>query len=194
MVDEEDLYKDPSKFIALAEKNTFTDDTGTYPSMEDSPRFHKYTKFERLKIFLRISWINRKYRRVRKKIGSAIIGNPKYGKGILINIPLGYMTEDQKKAWWEARRLMQQAGITCDSGSGPSGFLDLEFDWSLHGAVAICKRCGYDSRVHIKEYVSQKVKEHHDNMRYDKKVSASAYDCQHGKCNCLNDQRGENGF
>lgn len=193
MVDEENLYKDPSKFIALAEKNTFTDDTGTYPSMEHSPRFHKYTLFERLKILLRLSWLNRKYLRFRKKLGSAILGNPKHGKGILINIPLGYMTEDQKKYWWEARRLMQKAGITCDSGSGPSGLLDLEFDWSLHGAIAICKRCGYDSRKHIKEYVSQNIEKHNKNINSSKR-SASAYDCQNGKCNCLNDQRGENGF
>lgn len=183
MVDEEDLYKNPTA--------AFTDDTGL--SMEQGPRFHKYTKFEKLKIFLHIKQIVWKFEKLRKKLGSIIIGNPPLGRGILINIPLAWMTEDQKKYWWEARRLMQQAGITCDSGMGCGGLLDLEFDWSLHGAIAGCKRCGYDSRKHIKESITRRIKQHHKNIAL-KKETASALDCRHGTCNCLNDKRGEQGF
>ena len=164
MVDKEDLYTNAGEAISCMVDN---DQSNTE---EELPRFYKLKQFWRY-------GIKDRYWRIRRKVGSAIIGNPKYGRGILLQIPLGNMDEGQKKAFYEGDRMMGHAGIGCDSGMGcGSGVLDLEWDWSLKGAYARCKRCGYDTRDHVKEYCKETREEH------------ARKNCQEEHCVCRNGQ------
>lgn len=110
----------------------------------------------------RVHKIVNKYYRIRKKIGSFIIGNPKYGRGIYICTPTGFMTEEQREKFWRAEKLFREAGIRFDTGMSCDGGRDWEFDWSPHGLFCICKRCGYDTRKHVKKYHEEREKEHKD--------------------------------
>lgn len=84
-----------------------------------------------------------RYTRPRRWIGRKILGNPRRGQGILVQVDLKYKTKDEVEAFWKAMDYLSKAGISCDSSYG--GKYDLEFDWSLEGAIATCKKCGYNS-------------------------------------------------
>jgi hypothetical protein len=149
MVDKEDLYTNGAKDLIVSAEN---DSCGKGEPEGVLARWRR----------LGIKWqLNRQYWQLRKKIGAKIIGHPRYGEGILLQIPLGHMDEGQKKAFWEADRMLGHAGIGCDSGMGcGSGVLDLEWDWSLKGAYAKCKRCGFDTREQVKRYCKETREEH----------------------------------
>jgi len=163
MVDKKDLYENIGKnFMGKNDEVTCQNDA------------QPETKLQRIKR-LGFWWCSRQhYWKLRKNIGSTIIGNPKYGKGILLQIPLGHMDQGQKNSYYEADKLLGHAGIGCDSGmGGGSGVLDLEWDWSLHGAFAKCKRCGYDTRDHVREYV---------RASKDKHYRMNRPECRDGRC------------
>ena len=97
---------------------------------------------------------------IRKKIGSYVIGKHAFGQGIILQIPFYQMTDEQQKAFGKARLMLIDAGISCDSGMGCGGVLNLNLDWSLHGASVICKRCGYysDDKEYDKKYNIERLK------------------------------------
>lgn len=161
MIDKENLYTNASEVISCMVESG------------QSVGEQKLSFISKLKAKLNIK---RNYWKIRKTIGSYIIGNPPYGKGILLQIPLNHMTEDQKKAYWESDRYLGKAGIGCDSGMGCKGVLDLEYDWSLHGCYVLCKRCGYDSRENVREIIRK------DRARCEAKK------CTDLHCVCRNDR------
>jgi len=162
MIDKEKLYTNASEVISCM--------------TESSQSVEKQKLPLKSKLKMRFRNIKGNYWKVRKTIGSHIIGNPPYGKGILIQIPLNHMTEEQKKAYWESDKYLGKAGIGCDSGMGCGGVLDLEYDWSLHGCYALCKRCGYDTRDNVREIIRK------DRARCEVKKCTDLY------CVCRNDK------
>lgn len=96
--------------------------------------------------------------RLKRWLGRKILGNAFYGKGILIQVDLSHKTKEEVDAFWQALKLLRKAGIGFDTGMGCQ--YDMEFDWSLRGAVAKCKRCGYNSEEHREELAVKKRKEH----------------------------------
>ena len=183
MEDEEELYTHPDKVFGTKKDGV----TYSPPPKEGF--------IERLKR-LGIKWqLGLWYWSTRKNIGSKIIGNPSRGKGILLQIPLNHMTDFQKEAFFQSRRNQSQAGITCDSGMSCNGPLDLEYDWSLRGCYAICKRCGYDSRDNVRELILKHRKEHREYLDGKNSGHAQAEVCKSGKCKCFNNSdRLENGY
>ena len=181
MIDEEKLYTQPQEVFGDIK-------CGGDPNPE--------SWWQRIKR-LGIRWsFGKWYWRTRKRFGSFIIGNPKYNKGILLQIPLGRMTDEQRKAFFESRRWSAQAGIGCDSGMGCGNDspLDLEWDWSLRGAYAICRRCGSDTRDQVKEYIKEKKQRHHEYLIGKNSNHSQAEVCKSGECHCFNDQREELGY
>ena len=92
---------------------------------------------------LKYKWKYSKYTKPRRYWGRKILGNPRYGQGVLMQVDLGYKSKEEVEAFWEAIKLLRKAGITFDTGMGCK--FDMELDWSLRGAIVRCKKCGYDS-------------------------------------------------
>lgn len=67
--------------------------------------------------------------------------SPDAGRDVEVNLNFDTtkMTEDQVAALWEAARLLDQAGISFDTGGG-GGSIDWEWDWSLSGPVSVSFR------------------------------------------------------
>ena len=89
-----------------------------------------------------------RYFKPRKIIGRWILGNPRYGQGILMQVDLAYKTKEQVDAFWKALEYLRKAGISFDTGCGCK--FDMELDWSLKGATVLCKKCGYKSEENRK--------------------------------------------
>lgn len=94
----------------------------------------------------------------RRWIGRKILGNPRYGQGILMQVDLARKTKEEVDAFWKALEYFRKAGIRFDTGMGCQ--FDMELDWSLTGAVTKCKKCGYNSETNRMWLDIWKEKEH----------------------------------
>ena len=111
------------------------------------------------KISLQIQIKNKiRYFKPRRTIGRWILGKPIPGQGILMQVDLGYRTKEEVDYFWQAIKLLRKAGIRFDSGMGCK--FDMELDWSLRGAVVICKKCGYNSEENRIQLDLKDKKEH----------------------------------
>lgn len=90
--------------------------------------------------------IKLRYSSPRRWFGRKILEFPnKRNGGILIQVDLARKTKEEVEEFHTAIKHLRRAGIMFDTGYG--GMYDMEFDWSLKGAYAKCKRCGYDSET-----------------------------------------------
>lgn len=96
-----------------------------------------------LKRRIRNKWFYSKYTHPRRYWGRKILGNPRRGQGVLMQVDLGMKTKEEVDAFWLALKYLRAAGISFDTGMGCQ--FDMELDWSLNGAIVKCKKCGYNS-------------------------------------------------
>ena len=94
----------------------------------------------------------------RRTLGRLILGKPLRGQGVLMQVDLSHKTKEQVDAFWKAQKLLTTAGIRFDTGMGCN--YDMELDWSLRGAVVICKKCGYNSEEHKEQSDIHRIKTH----------------------------------
>lgn len=99
-----------------------------------------------------------KYSDPRRWLGRKILGNPRYGQGVLMEVDLGYKSKEEVEAFWEAIKLLRKAGIIFDTGIGCK--FDMELDWSLRGATVKCRKCGYNSEKNRIDLDNWREKEH----------------------------------
>jgi len=111
------------------------------------------------KLSLKRRIINKfRYLKPRRYIGRKILGQPYGGIGILVEVDLSYKSKEEVENFWEALKLFRKAGISFDTGMGCK--FDMDLDWSLKGAVAKCKGCGYNSEANREQQNVRKIKEH----------------------------------
>jgi len=94
----------------------------------------------------------------RRWIGRKILGYPIPGSGILVQVDLGRKSKEEVENFHQAIKYLRRAGIGFDTGYGC--YYDMEFDWSLKGAIATCKRCGYSSEINRIQLDNKKAKEY----------------------------------